>query len=150
MDYIIQHWPAIILWLGSVATAFLGGIWVNRLTMNREADARRRKFRDEVRAVGFQFDRVQPINFLKTYDQAALAVRGMCLTIYEDIHWWKRGSFSRHRDEYCGFTHEQLQLPTSRCNPVELPIRMKENRKRQDDMIVVLKQKLELIAKDAG
>lgn len=143
----MEQWITYGLTLASgLLVGYLLGYLNHGLTKRRDADTRRRNFRNEIRQVPLRFDDVKWIYFLKTYDESVPAVREACIKILEDIKWRKRDGFIRHRDRYCGFKHSDLQLPTTGCSPVDLPIRLKENKKMREEMIIVLKDTLEKIA----
>jgi len=134
----------------SLPVGYILGRLNHGLTKDREADSRRREFRNFIRTIPLRYDVANWMNFIKTYDESVPEVREACIKISEDISFWKRSGFIKHRDIYCGFKHSDLQLPTDRCTPADLPIRMQENKKKRDEMTVVLKDTLERIAKDAG
>jgi hypothetical protein len=108
MDYITQHLPALLAGASAVIAAFFAGIWTNRLTMNREAENRRREFRIEIRNIWSRLDSKANGVLLSEYRKSIPEVVRQCNVAQEDIMPWKRGRFQRARSKYCGFTDEQI------------------------------------------
>jgi hypothetical protein len=133
----------------SLPVGYLLGYLNHGLTQSREADSRKREFRNFVRTISLRFDSANWMKFIETYDESVPVVKEACIKIFEDIRFFRRRGFIKHRDIYCGLKHSDLQLPTTRCSPVDLPIRMQENKKMREKMTTVLKDTLEGIANHA-
>lgn len=129
MDYIIQHWPVVLAWLGTVVTAFLGGLWVNRLTMNREADSRRRVFRGTIRAIAARIEPAHFISLHKTYQESVPEVRDARSKIEDDIWFWRRKRFTATCERYCTFKQSDIvpPPPSAAATPEEMAARKKKH-----------------------
>src|SRR5258708_174022 len=90
---------------GGLIAGYLIGYFNHGLTQRREADGRRRKFRDFIRTIQLSYDGIHLMNFVKTYDETVPTVREACIKIFEDIRLLRRHRFIEHRDIYCGFKH---------------------------------------------
>jgi len=132
----------------SLAVGCFLGYWYHALTKRRDAEIRRRKFRDEIRAVPLRFDNIHPMNFAKTYDESARIVKELSVKIIEDIRWRRRKQFIKQWNRYCGFKRSELELPRPN-NPAALEEYGKANKKRREESQALLRATLEKIIKCA-
>ncbi|HEX7569067.1 MAG TPA: hypothetical protein VF492_01040 [Verrucomicrobiae bacterium] len=100
--------PYIIPWIGSLIVSFLGGMWVDRRTMRREAETRRRVFRGEIRNVASRITACPNVGLLAAYKQSIQDVSRQCDIVLDDIRCWRRSNFRRCRAKYCGFKDEDI------------------------------------------
>ncbi len=142
-------------WLSNVLSAagglfvgFLLGYWNHGLTVRREADFRRRAFRDQIRAISLRFDDVNWMSFWKTYQASVPEVKDACVKIFEDIKFWRRHGFAACRDTYCGFNQSDLELPRPRT-PAGMEDHMKANQKKIKESKALLRETLERLARYA-
>ena len=118
-----------------VVGCFLG-YWYHALTKRRDAEIRRREFRDEIRAIPLRFDNIPPMNFAKTYDESARIVKALSVKIIEDIRWWRRKRFIKQWNRYCGFKHSDLELPRPN-SPAALEECMRANKKKREESVAL-------------
>ena len=123
------HWAIILPWVGSVIAAFLGGVWVNRLTMNREADSRRRVFRGTIRAIAARIELARFISLHKAYQESVPEVRDECSKIVDDIRFWRRKRFTATCERYCTFKQSDIvpPPPSAAATREELEARKKKH-----------------------
>jgi hypothetical protein len=149
MSDTLKQWsPPLVGFALGLLSGYLLGYFNHDLTQRRDADGRRRKYRDDMRAVALRFDTANWMNFVETYETTVPIVRDASLNISEDIRWWKRGNFTKHRDRYCGFKRADLELPRPKT-PAGLDDWMKANKKKREDTTAALKSLLEDLARDA-
>ncbi len=146
MQQYASHCVAAALGLFS---GYLLGYLNHGLASRREANERRRKFREEIRLLVPELEKCNLHTFLAAYDASVEKVRSACIRVMDDIRWSKRGRFERDRDEYCGFKHEDLLLPTHNCGPLELTERMKQNGASYKQKRAELARRLNELAQDA-
>jgi hypothetical protein len=105
---ITVSWPLVLVWFGTVVTAFLAGIWTNRLTMNREAENRRREFRVNIRNLWSRLEAKPEGVLLGEYRKSIQDVTLHCNFVQDDIMFWKRGRLQRARAKYGSLKDEQI------------------------------------------
>jgi hypothetical protein len=119
-----------------VVGCFLG-YWYHALSKRRDAEIRRREFRDEIRIIPLRFDNIHPMNFTKTYEESARIVKELSIKRIEDIRWWKRKRFIQQWNRYCGFKHSDLELPRPN-NPAALEECLRANKKKREEVLALL------------
>lgn len=140
--------PYIITAVCSLVVGYLIAYLNHGLTGQREANERRRRFRDELRSIPLRFDGIHPMHFVKTYNESVPIVKEVCVKIFEDIKFLKRRDFVKFRDKYCGFKPSDLELPHPKT-PAGLSEYMVANQKKREDVKVILWETLNKIAKCA-
>ena len=81
--------------LSTAVVEYFVGCWNHGLTVRREVDNRRRKFRNEIRWVSLRFEKLQWSHFTKTYQQSVADVSAACVKIPEAIKCFSQFSFAK-------------------------------------------------------
>jgi len=140
--------PYLITSACSLAVGYLLGYLNHGLAVRREAESRRRKFRDSLRVIVTHVDASNHLTFFKTYQDTVPIVKEECAQIYEDVRLWRRNSFEAGRDKYCSFKQYDLELrrPPSAVGMQEYGA---QNKAKREESKAMLRRVLDQIGKAA-
>lgn len=92
---------------GFVSGGTMGAVIAHFLTRDREAQLRRRKFRDTINTIAAGLDAHSNKGLSRAYSDTRDTVRSECARVLEDIRWWRKSRFQSAAESYLALTQQQ-------------------------------------------